>query len=178
MASCLCTRCRWPPRHSSAHGCGGAFAFPARAAAAPRVMLVTLVWLLLPLFAALPLMLAGTTRAAAVVHACVLRSRVGPDHHGLHGDERAGPVAGVRQRLAHVLAVGWAAWAFSFWPSRCCPCWAWAAASCSSRGRQAGEDAKLTPRMTGTAKGLWGCMRCFRGLRLAYWLGGMAPLDA
>jgi trk system potassium uptake protein TrkH len=34
------------------------------------------------------------------------------------------------------------------------------------------KDTKLTPRMTGTAKGLWGVYACFpRGLRVAYWAG-------
>lgn len=41
------------------------------------------------------------------------------------------------------------------------------------------KDTKLTPRITGTAKGLWGVyaifsVSCFG----AFWLGGMAPLDA
>ena len=41
------------------------------------------------------------------------------------------------------------------------------------------KDAKLTPRMTGTAKGLWGVYALFSvACALAYWLGGMAPLDA
>ena len=41
------------------------------------------------------------------------------------------------------------------------------------------KDTKLTPRITGTAKGLWGVyalfsISCFGG----YWLGGMPPIDA
>lgn len=41
------------------------------------------------------------------------------------------------------------------------------------------KDTKLTPRITGTAKGLWGVyavfsLTCFA----AFWLGGMTPLDA
>ncbi len=41
------------------------------------------------------------------------------------------------------------------------------------------KDTKLTPRITGTAKGLWGVyavfsLSCFG----AFWLGGMQPLDA
>ena len=41
------------------------------------------------------------------------------------------------------------------------------------------KDTKLTPRMTGTAKGLWGVYALFSTLcGLAYWAGGMAPLDA
>lgn len=41
------------------------------------------------------------------------------------------------------------------------------------------KDAKLTPRITETAKGLWS-VYCLLSLAcvLAYWLGGMAPLDA
>jgi trk system potassium uptake protein TrkH len=41
------------------------------------------------------------------------------------------------------------------------------------------KDTKLTPRMTATAKGLWGVYALFSaGCALAFWLGGMAPLDA
>ena len=41
------------------------------------------------------------------------------------------------------------------------------------------KDAKLTPRMTGTAKGLWGVYALFSAsCAVAYWAGGMAPLDA
>ena len=41
------------------------------------------------------------------------------------------------------------------------------------------RDTKLTPRMTGTAKGLWGVYATFSiACLLAYWLAGMAPLDA
>ncbi|MDP2418786.1 MAG: potassium transporter TrkG [Hydrogenophaga sp.] len=41
------------------------------------------------------------------------------------------------------------------------------------------KDAKLTPRITETAKGLWS-VYCLLSLAcvLAYWLGGMTPLDA
>lgn len=41
------------------------------------------------------------------------------------------------------------------------------------------KDAKLTPRITETAKGLWS-VYCLVSLAcvLAYWLGGMTPLDA
>ncbi len=41
------------------------------------------------------------------------------------------------------------------------------------------RDTKLTPRMTGTAKGLWGVYGTFSlACVLAYWLAGMEPLDA
>ncbi len=41
------------------------------------------------------------------------------------------------------------------------------------------KDTKLTPRMTGTAKGLWGVYALFSTLcGVAYWAAGMAPLDA
>jgi trk system potassium uptake protein TrkH len=41
------------------------------------------------------------------------------------------------------------------------------------------RDTKLTPRMTGTAKGLWGVYGTFSlACLLAYWLAGMEPLDA
>ena len=41
------------------------------------------------------------------------------------------------------------------------------------------KDTKLTPRMAGTAKGLWGVYSLFSIVcALAFWLGGMAPLDA
>lgn len=41
------------------------------------------------------------------------------------------------------------------------------------------KDTKLTPRITGTAKGLWGVYAVFSvSCFVAYWLGGMTPLDA
>lgn len=41
------------------------------------------------------------------------------------------------------------------------------------------KDTKLTPRMTGTAKGLWGVYALFSvACALAFWLAGMRPLDA
>ena len=41
------------------------------------------------------------------------------------------------------------------------------------------KDTKLTPRMTGTAKGLWGVYAIFSvSCMLAFWLGGMPPWDA
>ena len=41
------------------------------------------------------------------------------------------------------------------------------------------KDTKLTPRITGTAKGLWGVYAVFSlGCGLAFWAGGMTPMDA
>lgn len=41
------------------------------------------------------------------------------------------------------------------------------------------KDTKLTPRMTETAKGLWGVYALFSvACALAYWAGGMTPMDA
>ena len=41
------------------------------------------------------------------------------------------------------------------------------------------KDTKLTPRMAGTAKGLWGVYSLFSiACAVAFWLGGMVPLDA
>ena len=41
------------------------------------------------------------------------------------------------------------------------------------------KDTKLTPRITGTAKGRWGVYAVFSvSCFVAYWLGGMTPLDA
>ena len=41
------------------------------------------------------------------------------------------------------------------------------------------KDTKLTPRITETAKGLWGVYALFSvACALAFWLGGMTPLDA
>lgn len=41
------------------------------------------------------------------------------------------------------------------------------------------KDTKLTPRITSTAKGLWGVYAIFSvSCGLAFWLGGMSPLDA
>ena len=41
------------------------------------------------------------------------------------------------------------------------------------------KDTKLTPRITGTAKGLWGVYAAFSiSCFVAFWLGGMPPLEA
>lgn len=41
------------------------------------------------------------------------------------------------------------------------------------------KDTRLTPRITGTAKGLWGVYSLFSiGCALAFWLGGMPPMEA
>lgn len=41
------------------------------------------------------------------------------------------------------------------------------------------KDTKLTPRITETAKGLWGVYAAFSiACALAFWVGGMTPLDA
>ena len=64
--------------------------------------------------------------------------------------------AALDQPLACHAGSGWAAWASSCWRWRSCRCWA-SAARQMFKAETPGpmKDAKLTPRITETAKGLW-----------------------
>ena len=144
------------------------------------VMLVSLVWLLLPLFAALPLMLAGhhLGRPLSFTHAYFeavsgLTTTGSTVMSGL--DQLPVSVNVWRTFLQWLGGMGILILAVAVLPLL------GVGGSQLFKAEAAGpvKDAKLTPRMTGTAKGLWGVYALFSvACALAYWLGGMAPLDA
>lgn len=144
------------------------------------VILVSLVWMLLPLFAALPLMLAGHTigRPMSFTHAYFeavsgLTTTGSTVMTGL--DTLPVSVNVWRTFLQWVGGMGILILAVAVLPLL------GVGGSQLFRAEAAGpvKDAKLTPRMTGTAKGLWGVYALFSvACALAYWAGGMAPLDA
>lgn len=144
------------------------------------VMLVSLVWLLLPLFAALPLMLAGhfIGRPLSFTHAYFeavsgLTTTGSTVMSGL--DALPVSVNIWRTFLQWLGGMGILILAVAVLPLL------GVGGSQLFKAEAAGpvKDAKLTPRMTGTAKGLWGVYALFSvACALAYWLGGMAPLDA
>ena len=144
------------------------------------VMLVSLVWLLLPLFAALPLMLAGhfIGRPLSFTHAYFeavsgLTTTGSTVMSGL--DTLPVSVNIWRTFLQWLGGMGILILAVAVLPLL------GVGGSQLFKAEAAGpvKDAKLTPRMTGTAKGLWGVYALFSvACALAYWLGGMAPLDA
>ena len=143
-------------------------------------MLVSLVWLLLPLFAALPLMLAGhhLGRPLSFTHAYFeavsgLTTTGSTVMSGL--DQLPVSVNVWRTFLQWLGGMGILILAVAVLPLL------GVGGSQLFKAEAAGpvKDAKLTPRMTGTAKGLWGVYALFSvACALAYWLGGMAPLDA
>ncbi|WP_422844330.1 TrkH family potassium uptake protein [Acidovorax sp. M2(2025)] len=144
------------------------------------VMLVSLVWLLLPLFAALPLMLAGHTigRPMSFTHA-YFEAVSGLTTTGstvLSGLDTLPVSINIwRTFLQWLGGMGILILAVAVLPLL------GVGGSQLFKAEAAGpvKDAKLTPRMTGTAKGLWGVYALFSvACALAYWLGGMAPLDA
>lgn len=144
------------------------------------VMLVSLVWLLLPLFAALPLMLAGhhLGRPLSFTHA-YFEAVSGLTTTGstvMSGLDRLPVSVNVwRTFLQWLGGMGILILAVAVLPLL------GVGGSQLFKAEAAGpvKDAKLTPRMTGTAKGLWGVYALFSvACALAYWLGGMAPLDA
>ena len=144
------------------------------------VMLVSLVWLLLPLFAALPLMLAGhhLGRPLSFTHA-YFEAVSGLTTTGstvMSGLDRLPVSVNVwRTFLQWLGGMGILILAVAVLPML------GVGGSQLFKAEAAGpvKDAKLTPRMTGTAKGLWGVYALFSvACALAYWLGGMAPLDA
>ncbi len=144
------------------------------------VMLVTMVWLLLPLFAAFPLMLAlhQVGRPISFTHA-YFEAVSGLTTTGstvLSGLDALPVSVNVwRTFLQWVGGMGILILAVAVLPML------GVGGSQLFKAEAAGpvKDAKLTPRMTGTAKGLWGVYALLSsGCALAYWLGGMAPLDA
>ena len=144
------------------------------------VMLVSLVWLLLPLAAALPLMLAGhhIGRPMSFTHA-YFEAVSGLTTTGatvLHGLDALPVSVNVwRTFLQWMGGMGILILAVAVLPLL------GVGGSQLFKAEAAGplKDTKLTPRMTGTAKGLWGVYAVFSvGCGLAFWLGGMSPLDA
>lgn len=144
------------------------------------VMLVTLVWALLPLFAALPLMLAcdAVGRPLSFTHAYF---------EAVSGLTTTG--ATVLSSL-DTLPVSVNVWrTFMQWIGgmgililavAVLPLLGVGGAQLF-KAEAAGpiKDTKLTPRMTETAKGLWGVYALFSvACALAYWAAGMEPLDA
>ena len=144
------------------------------------VMLVTLVWVLLPFFAALPLMMAfhHIGRPISFTHA-YFEAVSGLTTTGstvLTGLDNLPVSMNVwRTFLQWVGGMGILILAVAVLPLL------GVGGSQLFKAEAAGpvKDAKLTPRMTETAKGLWGVYALFSLLCvLAYWLGGMDPLNA
>jgi len=144
------------------------------------VMLVSLVWLLLPLSAALPLMLAGhyLGRPMTFTHAFFeavsgLTTTGSTVMSGL--DALPMSVNMWRTFLQWVGGMGILILAVAVLPLL------GVGGSQLFKAEAAGpvKDAKLTPRMTGTAKGLWGVYAVFSlACTAAYWAGGMSLPDA
>ena len=144
------------------------------------VMLVSLVWLLLPLSAALPLMLAGhyLGRPMTFTHAYFeavsgLTTTGSTVMAGL--DALPMSVNMWRTFLQWVGGMGILILAVAVLPLL------GVGGSQLFKAEAAGpvKDAKLTPRMTGTAKGLWGVYALFSlACTAAYWAGGMSLPDA
>jgi trk system potassium uptake protein TrkH len=144
------------------------------------VMLVTLVWVLLPLCATLPLMLAldQIGRPISFTHAYFevasgLTTAGSTVIAGL--DQLPVSINIWRTFLQWMGGMGILILAVAVLPLL------GVGGSQLFKAEAAGplKDAKLTPRMTETAKGLWGVYAFFSvACALAYWLGGMRPLDA
>ena len=144
------------------------------------VMLVSLVWLMLPLCATLPLMLAGHAigRPMSFTHA-YFEAVSGLTTTGStvmsHLDTLPVSLNVWRTFLQWMGGMGILILAVAVLPLL------GVGGSQLFKAEAAGplKDTKLTPRMTGTAKGLWGVYALFSTLCAgAYWAGGMAPLDA
>lgn len=144
------------------------------------VMLVSMVWLLLPLSAALPLMLAGHDLGLPMsfTHA-YFEAVSGLTTSGstvLSGLDTLPVSVNIwRTFLQWMGGMGILILAVAVLPLL------GVGGSQLFRAEAAGpiKDSKLTPRMTGTAKGLWGVYALFSvSCGLAYWVAGMKPLDA
>lgn len=144
------------------------------------VMLVSLVWALLPLFAALPLMLAcdAVGRPMSFTHA-YFEAVSGLTTTGSTVlsslDTLPVSVNVWRTFLQWIGGMGILILAVAVLPML------GVGGAQLFKAEAAGpiKDTKLTPRMTETAKGLWGVYAFFSvGCALAYWWGGMSPLDA
>lgn len=144
------------------------------------VMLVTLVWVLLPLCASLPLMLAMHQfgRPMSFTHAYfeVVSGLSTAGSTVLSGlDTLPASVNVWRTFLQWLGGMGILILAVAVLPLL------GVGGSQLFKAEAAGpvKDAKLTPRMTETAKGLWGVYAFFSlACTLAYWWGGMGLLDA
>jgi len=144
------------------------------------VMLVSLVWLLLPLSASLPLMLAGhyLGRPMTFTHAYFeavsgLTTAGSTVMSGL--DALPMSVNLWRTFLQWMGGMGILILAVAVLPLL------GVGGSQLFKAEAAGpvKDTKLTPRMTGTAKGLWGVYAMFSlACTAAYWAGGMSLPDA
>lgn len=144
------------------------------------VMLVTLVWVLLPLFATVPLMLTGHAigRPMSFTHAYFeavsgLTTTGATVLSGL--DDLPVSMNVWRTFLQWIGGMGILILAVAVLPLL------GVGGSQLFKAESAGpvKDAKLTPRMTETAKGLWAVYALFSvSCALAYWMGGMQPLDA
>ena len=144
------------------------------------VMLVSLVWALLPLFAALPLMLAcaAVGRPMTFTHA-YFEAVSGLTTTGSTVlsslDTLPVSVNVWRTFLQWIGGMGILILAVAILPLL------GVGGAQLFKAEAAGpiKDTKLTPRMTETAKGLWGVYALFSvACALAYWWGGMSPLDA
>ena len=144
------------------------------------VMLVSLVWMLFPLSAAIPLMLAGHDigRPMSFTHAYFeavsgLTTTGSTVLSGL--DSLPVSINVWRTFLQWMGGMGILILAVAVLPLL------GVGGSQLFRAEAAGpvKDTKLTPRMTGTAKGLWGVYAAFSVLcGVAFWAAGMEPLDA
>jgi trk system potassium uptake protein TrkH len=144
------------------------------------VMLVSLVWTLFPLSAAIPLMLAGHDigRPMSFTHAYFeavsgLTTTGSTVLSGL--DSLPVSINVWRTFLQWMGGMGILILAVAVLPLL------GVGGSQLFRAEAAGpvKDTKLTPRMTGTAKGLWGVYAVFSALcGVAFWVAGMEPLDA
>jgi len=144
------------------------------------VMLVSLVWMLFPLSAAIPLMLAGHDigRPMSFTHAYFeavsgLTTTGSTVLSGL--DSLPVSINVWRTFLQWMGGMGILILAVAVLPLL------GVGGSQLFRAEAAGpvKDTKLTPRMTGTAKGLWGVYAVFSVLcGVAFWAAGMEPLDA
>ena len=144
------------------------------------VMLVSLVWALLPLFASIPLMLAcdAVGRPLSFTHAYFeavsgLTTTGSTVLSGL--DSLPVSVNVWRTFLQWIGGMGILILAVAVLPLL------GVGGSQLFKAEAAGpvKDTKLTPRMTETAKGLWGVYVVFSLVcALAFWLGGMTPPDA
>ena len=144
------------------------------------VMLVSLVWALLPLFAAVPLMLACAQvgRPMSFTHA-YFEAVSGLTTTGStvlsNLDTLPVSVNVWRTFLQWIGGMGILILAVAVLPLL------GVGGAQLFKAEAAGpiKDTKLTPRMTETAKGLWGVYAVFSvACALAYWWGGMEPLDA
>lgn len=144
------------------------------------ILLVGLVWTLLPLFAALPLLLYfGSTETPLSFTDAYFEAMSGLTTTGatvLVGlDQLPGSINLWRCLLQWLGGMGILVLAVAILPML------GVGGSQLFRAEATGpmKDTKLTPRITETAKGLW-TVYCVLSLAcvLAYWLGGMTPLDA